>query len=159
MVHLDSTSFHVDGEYQSDIDAQGVRLVKGYSRDHRPELNQVIINLITENRAGLPVYMQVCSGNTNNSDSFKKLVKSHISSLKAAHRSRYFIGDAAHYVAETIQLLDKQKQFFISRAPQNLCEARDLIQLRDSEVDPIGETTIPYYLDSVQYIGTPRHCV
>jgi lantibiotic modifying enzyme len=26
------------------------------------------------------------------------------------------------------------------------------------EVDPIGETTIPYYLDSVQFIGTLRHC-
>lgn len=24
------------------------------------------------------------------------------------------------------------------------------------EVDPIGETTIPYFLDSVQFIGTPR---
>ena len=118
LVHLDSTSFHVDGDYQSDIDAQ--------------ELNQVILNLITENQAGLPVYMQACSGNTNDSDSFKKLVKSHISSLKAAQRSRYFIGDAALYVAETIQLLDEQKQFFISRVPQKLCEARDLIQLRDS---------------------------
>jgi transposase len=123
LVHLDSTSFHVDGEYHSDIDAQGIRLVKGYSRDHRPELNQVILNLITENQAGLPVYMQACSGNTNDSDSFKKLVKSHISSLKAAQRL---------YVAETIQLLDEQKQFFISRVPQKLCEARDLIQQRDS---------------------------
>ena len=75
LVHLDSTSFHVDGEYQSDIDAQGIRITQGYSRDHRPELNQVILNLITENQAGLPVYMQACSGNTNDSDSFKKLVK------------------------------------------------------------------------------------
>ncbi len=132
LVHLDSTSFHVDGEYQSDTDAQGIRITQGYSRDHRPDLNQVILNLITENQAGLPVYMQACSGNTNDSDSFKKLVKSHINSLKAAQRSRYFIGDAALYVAETIQLLDAQKQFFISRVPQKLCEARDLIQQRDS---------------------------
>jgi transposase len=132
LVHLDSTSFHVDGEYQSDIDAQGIRITQGYSRDHRPDLNQVILNLITENQAGLPVYMQACSGNTNDSDSFKKLVKSHINSLKAAQRSRYFIGDASLYVAETIQLLDEQKQFFISRVPQKLCEARDLIEQRDS---------------------------
>jgi hypothetical protein len=27
-----------------------------------------------------------------------------------------------------------------------------------TEVDPIGETTIPYFLDSVQFIGTLRHC-
>ena len=48
-VHMDSTSFHVDGDYETEDDFQGVCLVRGYSRDHRPELNQVILNLITEN--------------------------------------------------------------------------------------------------------------
>ena len=67
----------------------------------------MILNLITENQAGLPAYMQACSGNTNDSESFKQLVKSHIGSLKSAQRSRYFIGDAALYVAETIQSLQK----------------------------------------------------
>lgn len=128
LVHLDSTSFHVDGEYQSDIDAQGIHITQGYSRDHRPDLNQVILNLITENQAGLPVYMQACSGNTNDSESFKKLVKSHINSLKAAQRSRYFIGDAALYVAETIQALEEQKQLFITRVPQKLVEAKQILK-------------------------------
>jgi transposase len=132
LVHLDSTSFHVDGEYQSDIDAQGIRITQGYSRDHRPDLNQVILNLITENQAGLPVYMQACSGNTNDSESFKKLVKSHINSLKAAQRSRYFIGDAALYVAETIQALEDQKQFFITRVPQKLVEAKQILKTYQS---------------------------
>lgn len=66
LVHLDFTSFHVDGEYPSDDDAQH-HLTKGYSRDHRPEFNRVFLNLITENQAGIPVCMQVCSGNTNDS--------------------------------------------------------------------------------------------
>lgn len=132
LVHLDSTSFHVDGEYQSDIDAQGIRITQGYSRDHRPDLNQVILNLITENQAGLPVYMQACSGNTNDSESFKKLVKSHINSLKAAQRSRYFIGDAALYVAETIQALEEQKQMFITRVPQKLVEAKQILKTYQS---------------------------
>jgi hypothetical protein len=30
--------------------------VRGYSRDHRPELNQVVLNLSTENQAGIPIY-------------------------------------------------------------------------------------------------------
>lgn len=127
-VHLDSSSFHVDGEYESEDDFQGVRLVRGYSRDHRPELNQVILNLITENQAGLPVYMQACSGNSNDSETFKQLVKSHIGSLKAAQRSRYFVGDASLYVAQTIQSLDQQKQLFVTRVPQKLLEAKSHIQ-------------------------------
>ena len=128
LMHLDSTSFHVDGEYLADNDVKSIRITKGYSRDHRPDLNQVILNLITENQAGIPVYMQACSGNTNDSESFKLLVKSHIKSLKAAQRSQYFIGDAALYVAETIQLLNEQKKFFISRVPQKLNEAKALLK-------------------------------
>lgn len=56
-VHLDITSFHVDGEYTQDENLNTIKLVKGYSRDYRPELNQVILDLICENQAGQPVYM------------------------------------------------------------------------------------------------------
>jgi transposase len=127
-VHLDSTSFHVDGEYDVESDSKAIRLTKGYSRDHRPDLNQVILNLITENQAGIPVYMQACSGNINDSERFKKLVKSHVSSLKAAQRSRYLVADAALYVADTIQSLQEQGQFFITCVPQKLIEAKSLIK-------------------------------
>ncbi len=81
-INLDSTSIHVDGKYAPDEDSQAVKLVRGYSRDHRPELNQVVLNLITENKAGIPVYMQAASGNINDNEGFKNRVKNHISSLK-----------------------------------------------------------------------------
>ena len=98
-IHLDSTSFHYDGQEKlNDDDFNPIEITKGYSRDHRPELNQVILNLICENQAGIPVYMKPASGNSNDMDGFKKIVKSHIESLKAAQASRYLIGDAALYV-------------------------------------------------------------
>lgn len=126
-LNLDSTSFHLDGEYFQDVDSTAIHITRGYSRDHRPELNQVILNLITENKAGIPIYMQAASGNTNDNEGFKKIVKHHLSSMKAAQNSRYFIGDAALYVAETIQSLDEQGQLFISRAPQKLKAVRQAI--------------------------------
>ena len=48
--HLDSTSFHLDGRYNSDEepDAQVIHITRGYSRDHRPDLNQVMLELIIE---------------------------------------------------------------------------------------------------------------
>ncbi|MCP3673473.1 MAG: IS1634 family transposase, partial [Gammaproteobacteria bacterium] len=126
-INLDSTSIHVDGKYAPDEDSQAVKLVRGYSRDHRPELNQVVLNLITENKAGIPVYMQAASGNINDNEGFKNIVKNHISSLKAAQDSQHVIGDAALYTAETIQSLDEQKQLFISRAPQKLKQVKEAI--------------------------------
>lgn len=126
-INIDSTSFHTDGQYDTEDDFKGITITQGYSRDHRPELNQAILNLITENQAGIPVYMQACSGNTNDSQSFKKIVKSHIKSLKAAQASRYLIGDAALYTTETINELSEQKQLFITRVPRKYTEAKSLI--------------------------------
>lgn len=101
-INLDSTSIHVDGNYAHDDDSKAVKLVRGYSRDHRPEQNQVVLNLITENKAGIPVYMQAASGNINDNQGFKNIVKHHINSLKAAQDCQYFIADAALYTTETI---------------------------------------------------------
>ncbi len=126
-INLDSTSIHVDGNYEHDENSQAIKLVRGYSLDHRPELNQAVLNLITENKAGIPVYMQAASGNINDNEGFKNIIKHHISSLKAAQDSQYFIADAALYTTETLQSLEEQKQLFISRAPQKLKQVKAAI--------------------------------
>ena len=124
-LHLDSTSFHYDGQEKlNDSDFNAIEVTKGYSRDHRPELNQVVLNLICENQSGIPVYMKPASGNNNDMGGFKEIVKSHIQSLKAAQASRYLVADAALYVKETLSHLDEIGQLFITRVPQTLKEAK-----------------------------------
>ena len=132
-LNLDSTGFHVDGRYNSDCDLDDevlncIRLCKGYSRDHRPDLNQAILLLLTENRAGIPLFMKAASGNVTDKTTFKKVVSQHLKSFKAALNARYFVSDAALYVAETIQELDQQSQWFISRVPLNIKAAKELVQ-------------------------------
>ena len=129
-LNLDGTGFHVDGRYNSDEevseeDLNCIRLCKGYSRDHRSDLNQAILLLLTENRAGIPLFMKAASGNVTDKSSFKQVVSEHIKRFKAALDARYFVGDATLYVAETIQELDQQNQWFISRVPLNIGAAKD----------------------------------
>ena len=53
--HIDTSSFHVDGVYnsgQEDVPEGVIHITQGYSRDHRPDLNQVILQLICEHQAG-----------------------------------------------------------------------------------------------------------
>ena len=71
--HLDSTSFHLDGDYsgQSDSDINVIHITKGYSRDHRPDLNQVVLQLISDNKSGIPLLMEVLSGNNSDKTSFR----------------------------------------------------------------------------------------
>jgi hypothetical protein len=43
---------------------------KGYGRDHRDDLNQMVLELITESRANLPMMMRLLSGNASDRTSF-----------------------------------------------------------------------------------------
>jgi transposase len=79
-VHLDSTSFHVDGRYNSEEEpeAEVIHITRGYSRDHRPDLNQVMLELIVEHQAGIPVLMQPLSGNSSDVKEFGHVIKEYM---------------------------------------------------------------------------------
>jgi transposase len=91
-VHLDSTSFHVDGDYDHEEAMGVVTLTQGYSCDQRPDLNQVMLNLIVEHRAELPLLMQPLSGNSNDTASFGRLIEAHIDQLNTTHQVAYWLG-------------------------------------------------------------------
>jgi transposase len=83
--HLDSTSLHTDGAYagsDADDDEPVIRVTHGYSRDHRPDLKQIVTRFICENQAGIPVFMKSLSGNSNDQTDFRVTVKTHIEGLK-----------------------------------------------------------------------------
>jgi transposase len=44
--HLDTTSFSLTGEYVPDSDEHTIRITHGYSKDHRPDLKQVVLELM-----------------------------------------------------------------------------------------------------------------
>ncbi|NHB98506.1 IS1634 family transposase [Photorhabdus stackebrandtii] len=157
-VHLDITSFHVDGEYKSspDEDTQRIELARGYSRDHRPDLNQVILELICENQAGIPVYMQAMSGNTNDAKAFAEVTKHPISCLRAAQNSRYFVADAALYSEAAISSLHQQKQHFITRVPLTVKEAKQQLRnVNTRQLQPFTEGYAGCWIES-HYGGVPQ---
>ena len=129
--HMDSTSFHVDGQYNADSPPQEgevvIHLTKGYSRDHRPELNQCILNLIVESQASIPVHMGAASGNSDDKTGFRSLVKSHVEQLQNATGFEYLVADSALYTEETVKELDR-RVMFITRMPQTLSIAKELLQ-------------------------------
>ena len=126
--HLDSTSFHVDGQYKSALEKEEgvVQITQGYSRDHRPDLNQLGFQMITENQAGIPILMQALDGNSVDKNTFREVINSHIGQLKEEVGLEYLIGDSALYVAKTLQ--DLQGTHWISRVPETLFDARESIR-------------------------------
>jgi transposase len=79
-IHLDSSSIHVHGEYNSCLpevifenqsqensllqSKHAISINRGYSRDHRPDLKQFLLELISTSDADIPIFFKSASGNT-----------------------------------------------------------------------------------------------
>jgi len=126
--HIDTTSFHVDGDYNSDQDVQEgvVKITKGYSRDHRPDLNQVGLQLIVENQAGIPLVMQALDGNSSDKNTFSAAINSHVKQLQTDLGVEYIVGDSALYTAKSLE--EMKDIFWISRVPETLSDAKYIIE-------------------------------
>ena len=147
--HLDSSSFHADGAYDIETDEHCIQIVPGYSRDHRPELNQAVLNLITENQAGIPLYMKPASGNTSDKSGFEQIVKAHLSSLKSAHENPYFVMDSAGYTQANLSFFHEQKRYLVSRVPAQIKAAKQLIStVRLSQMTSLSNGYQGYWYDS-----------
>jgi len=127
--HLDTTSFHVDGRYNSDEepDAQVVHLTRGYSRDHRPDLNQVMLELIVEHQAGIPVLMKPLSGNSSDAQEFGSIIQAHIAQLQTTYGITYLVADSALYSEANLQKLSETRLKWITRVPATLGEAQAVL--------------------------------
>jgi transposase len=94
---LDTTRFQVDGRSNSHEapDAQVVHLTPGSRRDHRPDLNQVMLALIVEPHAGIPVLMQPLSGHRRDASAFGQVIKDHMAQLHTTYGAPYLVADRA----------------------------------------------------------------
>lgn len=45
--HYQINEIKVDSEYRQNIDTKTIHITQVYNRDHRPDLNPVVLNLIT----------------------------------------------------------------------------------------------------------------
>jgi transposase len=72
-----------------------MHITRGYSRDHRPDLTQVMLALIVEHQAGIPVLMQPLSGNSSDAHEFGQLIREHIAQLHITSGTTSLVADSA----------------------------------------------------------------
>jgi len=138
--HLDSTSFALDGEYPTVAEPEGaseaeapqtIEICRGYSRDHRPELKQFLVNLICSADGGIPVWFKVGSGNETDSQTFAGLMQAFAEQWQMP---ALMVADAAFYSEPNLQAVGSLP--WLSRVPQTLKAAQTLV---DSALDPLTE--------------------
>jgi len=139
IAHLDSTSFHTDGVYNSNEEPEDgvVHITKGYSRDHRPDLNQLGLQLICEHQAGIPLLMETLNGNSVDKESFHRLIKNHIGQLNKEVGLEYLIADSALYTPKILQ--EMVDCLWITRVPETIKLTHQLIDAIAPELMEISD--------------------
>lgn len=133
--HLDSTTFSLHGEYNSAFDPDAVpegviHITKGFSKDHAPELNQVVLQLICTHKSSMPMWIEALSGNTNDKKSFAATVKSFQRQFKNESMP-YMVMDSAFYTKQNIE--ECRDIRWVTRVPETVGEVKSRYTTIDSE--------------------------
>ena len=126
--HLDTTSISVIGEYDVEEEDGVPKITYGHSKDHRPDLKQVVLSLTTTGKARFPIWMEALDGNSSDKANFHETLRKMTAfqeQLKEAP-SFIFVADSALYTPE--KLLNAPHLRFISRVPETIKEAQLLCQ-------------------------------
>jgi transposase len=147
--HLDSTSFHVDGAYGSS-EPGVIEITYGYSRDHRPDLKQFMMNLICVGDGDIPVLMEIASGNQSDKTRFAQLFQEF---SKQWTFDGLCVADGALYSADNITAMTGLK--WLTRVPLSMSAATTLV---DEVVDLAPSEIKGYTLkeSSSEYAGVEQ---
>ena len=101
--HLDTTSFSLTGDYVPESDEQAITITHGYSKDHRPDLKQAVLELMVSQDGGVPLVSKTWDGNASDSQIFQDRAKALLSTFAQSPTPRYLIADSKPYSRHSAQ--------------------------------------------------------
>lgn len=121
--HLDSTSMEVHGAYEE----EGFQLITfGHSKDHRPDLKQFMIYLMSSQDGDVPLLAKTVAGNSSDKTLFQERLKELQKQIREGEDA-YFVADSALYTQKTIATISESMRW-ITRVPEIILEAKKVIQ-------------------------------
>jgi transposase len=116
--HLDTTSFSLSGDYLPDSDEHAIAITHGYSKDHRPDLKQAVLELMVSQDGGIPLMSKSWDGNASDTKVFQQRAQALMAAFKGSPLPRYLVADAKLYNEENAAYL--KHLGFITRIPGTL---------------------------------------
>ena len=125
--HLDSSTISVEGQYDSN--ETEMKIIHGYSKDHRHDLKQITLSLITTGESSFPIWMEGLSGNSSDKSSFHNSINSLEQFQKDLKKSKpfYWVADSALYSKKKL-LAHKDSVKWLTRVPESIKAAKLLTQ-------------------------------
>jgi len=95
--HLDTTSFSLSGDYRPDSDEQAITITHGYSKDHRPDLKQAVLELLVSQDGGVPLVSKSWDGNASDTQIFQERAEALMKTFKRSPTPCYLVADSKLY--------------------------------------------------------------
>lgn len=122
---LDTTSFSLTGAYVPETDTQAIAITHGYSKDHRPDLKQAVLELIVSQDGGVPFLSQSWDGNASDTVVFKARCEALMAQFQASESPRYLSADAT--LSTEAHASHWARLPFMTRIPETLKVTQQLI--------------------------------
>jgi transposase len=150
-LHADTTSFSVHGQYvqeepaatavlstgaEDEADEPAViEVTYGYSRDHREDLKQWMLALVTSGE-GVPQFLQPLDGNASDKRALLVAVQGLTQQLQeSGEMPGVYVADSGLYSAENMTQLNAADVRWVSRVPETSIAAQGLVQERLDTLD------------------------
>jgi transposase len=135
ILHLDTTSLKLSGDYDVNAECeedknQPPRPMHGHSKDHRPDLKQVMLSLTVTGPANLPLWIEGLNGNSQDKTNFHQTL-ARIEQFRAALEKSpdiLVIADSALYVHDK---LINTFYTWLTRVPESVKVAKQLVISED----------------------------
>jgi transposase len=117
-LHTDATSLKLYGAYARDEHEEGPVVTYGYSRDHRPDLKQLLFGL-TVTAEGVPVWGHITDGNQSDSTEHRfhiTQLRQHLPDLGEP----LLVADSKFFAGDTIALAAAHRFRFVTLLPQTV---------------------------------------
>lgn len=152
LLHVDTTSFSVHGEYGGTGE---VMIDYGLPKDGRWDLKRFVLGLVC-NQHGMPLFMKSFSGNCSDRKSLLDMITSLQQGLNNDQRA-YYVADSAFYTLDNLESLGRST-FWISRVPGTINEARELLG-KDLDLTVCEDARYSFYETASDYAGIPQKWV
>lgn len=118
-IHNDSTSVKFSGAY-SEQNPKAVQLKHGHSKDHRPDLKQLVYSLSVTRDGAIPIHFKAYDGNRTDDTTHWEIWQSLRGLLG---RSDFlYVADSKLCVSETMKNIDREQGHFVTIVPKTRLE-------------------------------------
>ena len=139
-IHVDTTSFSVSGEYESETNTEEIQITYGHPKDGRWDLKRFVLG-IAANQHGVPLFLQTFSGNESDKETLRIIIQALVENLKSDEKV-YHVADSAFYTEKNLRELGSHT-FWISHVPATISRVNELIH-SNLEFTPCSDERYAY---------------